>query len=308
MLSLIATTTATATFPGNNGRIAFSQGDVFPGAPEFGHSQVFTIGANGAGLARLTNVANNRNASAPAWSADGQRIAYNSNQSGSFAIWRMDANGDHHQQLTHESGFEDFLPSWSPNGKRILFSHCGEPFGLVAYCDLDTMNANGGGLKTVLGAGHWTNINASYSPSGNRIVFESDRGGLQSAIWVVGADGSKPHRVTPAKLGAYYPDWAPNGKRIAFTVHCCTGAPSNIWTVRPDGGGLRKLTHFRSPLQGAFPTYSPDGKRIVFSHNSRCRRDPTRCKDFYVMHADGSHVHRVSTGVGRTFLPVWGSR
>jgi Tol biopolymer transport system component len=302
-VGLASAASAEATFPGSNGRIAFSQADLFPGGDLSAHSQVYTIGPGGAGLVQLTHVASDQAAGAPDWSPDGQHIVYESNESGSFRIWSMDANGDQQKQLTNEGGFEDFLPSWSPNGKKILFSHCGEPFGFIAFCDIDVMNASGGAVKTLLSSGHWTNVRAEYSPSGGRITFSSDRGGLQSAIWVMRSDGSALHRLTKPRLRAVWPDWAPSGKRILFGDNCCL-PHSNLWSVRPNGHGLRQLTHIPSRLDTNFGSYSPNGKRIVSFFSKGCGNSP--CRHFYVRHADGSHPRKVPTGVPNTFLTDWG--
>ncbi|MGN6170207.1 MAG: TolB family protein, partial [Solirubrobacteraceae bacterium] len=137
---------AAATFPGRDGLIAFSQGDMFPGGgalvPGGGpslHSQIYTISPSGGAPTQLTHVPSNRAAAAPAWSANGKRIVYESNQGGGFRIWVMNANGGGQRQVTREHrGFEDFLPSFSPSGKRIVYSRCGEFAGFVAFCDLDT--------------------------------------------------------------------------------------------------------------------------------------------------------------------------
>ena len=61
LIGLVSAAPAQATFPGSNGRIAFSQGDLMPpigGEPSdlSAHSQVFTIGPDGGGLAQLTHV------------------------------------------------------------------------------------------------------------------------------------------------------------------------------------------------------------------------------------------------------------
>ena len=108
------------------------------------------------------------------------------------------------------------------------------------------------------------------------------------------SDGTALHRITRPSLQAFWPDWSPDGRRILFTDNCCQFG-SNIWTVRPNGRGLRKLTHFGpAPLQGAFASYSPDGRRIVLQYNGKC---PARgiCQYFYVMNADGSGLHAVRT-------------
>src|SRR5204862_4175522 len=98
LTGFVAAQPASATFPGSNGRIAFSQGfgdvgDAFA-RDGGGHSQVFTIRPDGGAVRRLTSVASDQSARAPDWSPDGRKIAYQSNQSGSFGIWVMKANGD----------------------------------------------------------------------------------------------------------------------------------------------------------------------------------------------------------------------
>jgi len=301
---------AQGTFSGSNGRIAFSQGDLVPPiGGEAGdlsiHSQVFTINPNGSGLKQLTHVAAGKSAGSPDWSPDGERIVYESNQSGDFHIWVMNANGSGKTQLTDQSGFEDFQPSWSPDGKRILFSHCGEPFGpgFIVYCDIDVMNANGTHVKTLLGSGHWSNVRANYSPNGRRIAFSSDRGGLQSAVWVMNANGTGLERLTRPKLRGFWPDWAPSGHRILFSDNCCL-PHSNLWTVRPDGSGTKKLTHVRQGVDAAFGSYSPNGRRIVTFFSRGCANSP--CRHFSTLRSDGSHFDRVVTRKANTFLTDWG--
>jgi Tol biopolymer transport system component len=310
LVGVVAAPPAHATFPGTDGRIAFSQGDLIaPVGGETGdlsaHSQVFTINPDGSGLKQLTHVGADQGAGSPDWSPDGERIVYESDQSGAFRIWVMDANGTTKIQLTHGPGFEDFQPSWSPDGKRILFSHCGEPFGpgSIVYCDIDVMKANGTHVRTLLSSGNWSNVRANYSPDGKRIAVGSDRGGLQSAIWVMRADGSGLKRLTPPRLRAFWPDWAPGGHRILFSDHCCL-PHSNLWTVRPNGSHLRKLTDVAQRFDLAFGGFSPSGKRIVTFFSKGC--DDAGCRHFYTLRFDGTHFHRVVTGKPNTFLTDWG--
>jgi Tol biopolymer transport system component len=287
-----------------NGRIAFSQLDLLPGGSLSGHSNVYTINPDGTGLLQLTHVGANQAAGAPDWSSGGDKIVYESNQTGDYRIWVMNADGSGQTRLTDDPGFADLEPAWSPDGTHILFTHCDDHIGFILTCDLEVMNAAGGEMRRLAG-GHWTYVRGQYSPDGQRIVVGADRGGFLSALWVMRADGTGLHRITRSSLEAFWPGWSPDGRRIVFTDNCCQGG-SNIWTVRPDGTGLRELTHFGPmPLQGGFASYSPDGRRIVLQYNGKC---PVRgiCQYLYTMNADGSGLHAVRTGVANTFLTDWG--
>jgi dipeptidyl aminopeptidase/acylaminoacyl peptidase len=288
----------------SDGRIAFSQWDLLPGGNLSGHSNVYVISPDGTGRRQLTHVGAAKAAGAPDWSADGARLVYESNQTGDYRIWVMNADGTGQTRLTSDPGFADLEPAWSPDGSHILFSRCDDHLGFIAGCDLEVMDAAGTGMRP-LAAGHWTWVRGQYSPDGRRIVVAADRGGLLSALWVLRADGTGLHRITAPALQAFWPGWSPDGRRIVFTDNCCQSG-SNIWTVRPNGTGLRKLTHFGPGLlQGAFASYSPDGRQIVLQYNGKC---PVRgiCQYFYVMNADGSGLHPVRTGVANTFLTDWG--
>jgi Tol biopolymer transport system component len=279
-----------------NGRIAFSQQDLLPGGNLSGHSNVYTVNPDGTGRRQLTHVGAARAAGAPDWSPGGAKIAYESNQTGDYRIWVMNANGSGQRRLSDDPGFADLNPAWSPDGTRILFSRCTEQPG-GSGCDLEVMNGAGGRMHRLAG-GHWTWVRGQYSPDGRRIVVGADRGGFLSALWVMRADGTGLHRITRPSLQAFWPGWSPDGRRILFTDNCCQFG-SNIWTVRPDGTGLRELSHF-APQQGDFASYSPDGRRIVLHFDGKCGR----C--FSVMNADGSGRHPVRTGVPNTFLSDWG--
>jgi dipeptidyl aminopeptidase/acylaminoacyl peptidase len=280
-----------------NGRIAFSQWDLLPGGNLSGHSNVYTINPDGTGRRQLTHVGTAQTAGAPDWSADGSKIVYESNQIGDYRIWVMNADGSGQRRLADDPGFADLNPAWSPDGARILFSRCDDHIGFILTCDLEVMNAAGGGMRRLAG-GHWTYVRGQYSPDGRRIVVGADRGGFQSALWVLRADGTGLHRITRASLRAFWPGWSPDGHRVLFTSNCCQFG-SNTWTVRPDGTGLRQLTDL-GPQQGDFASYSPDGRRIILRYSGKC------CQYFSVMNADGSGLHSVRTGVPNTFLTDWG--
>ena len=310
VLLLFLAVPAWATFPGANGRIAFSQGPIIPDGGELSeHSQVFTIEPSGAGLRQLTHVSKDQSAAVPDWSPDGRRIAYESNQTGAFGIWVMNADGSGQIQVTGAQGFGDFYPSWSPDGAKLLYSHCTEVVGLgfFSQCDIDVINADGTGRKVLLSRGRWLNARPEFSPDGKTIAFASDRGGLQGAIWVMGADGSSPKRLTEPGLRANWPDWSPSGERIIFADNCCV-VRSNLYTIRPDGSGLKKLTAVKSLSQNAaFPSYSPDGTKVSLLYDKGCPKGPEGlCKSFATADSDGGGITQIPTGKTDTLITDWG--
>jgi Tol biopolymer transport system component len=283
---------AQATFPGANGRIAFSTD--FSDDP-----QIFTVNSNGSGETQIT-FDDSGHASAPDWSPDGTQIAFQGDLTGEWEIYVMDADGGNRQQLTIEPGIDHLNPRFSPDGQKIAFGGCP---GQDVPCAIYVMNADGSGM-TQLTSLVWSSFNPEFSPDGTKIAFDSNMDGFLSAVWVMNTDGSNQHRLTAPDLEAFYPDWSPDGTHILFTTNCCLPY-SNVWVMNADGSGLKQLTHFpRSTGGGGFASYSPDGKKIVlvsgFKHRDDC------CGDLYTMDANGTHLTRIVADQPAVFFSDWG--
>ena len=110
----------------------------------------------------------------PAWSPDGQRIAFVSFRDGNYEIYVMNADGSEITRLTDTSRYAarvfDGSPAWSPDGQRIAFQsdRDGNYEIYVMYAD--------GSAPTRLTDGS-DNGNPVWSPDGQRIAFTSDRDG-----------------------------------------------------------------------------------------------------------------------------------
>lgn len=121
----------------------------------------------------------------------------------------------------------------------------------------------------------------STPPAQNgRIVFERLRyqnGPTWGELFVMNPDGTGVLKLTHPSNGTEdtNPDWSPDGNRIVFARAPATGAHS-IWTVKPDGSRLRRLTPPcpagrgipRCPADDGWPAWSPDGKHIAFQRLS----------------------------------------
>ena len=102
--------------------------------------------------------------------------------------------------------------------------------------------------------------NALASNTG-RIVFTSVRDG-NLEIYVMDADGGNQENLTNHPAYDYYPDWSPDGTKIAF-VSDRNGDRTQIYVMDADGKNVIRLTD--GPGQKYDPDWSPDGRKIAFS-------------------------------------------
>jgi len=275
---------AQATFPGSNGRIAFVSGwpqrDIYSAAPD------------GTDVMRLTTFAPKRSAYAPSWSADGTRIVFLKGRNGpsdAHQLWVMDADGSNQHRVLSDPWFYDRAPTFSPDGSKILFARCQYDPG-QDRCAVVTVNVDGSRMDRLTTPGPEELVfSEMYSPDGTQIAFSVIFGrGVNFGIFVMDADGSNVELVTPPKIRAFGPDWAPDGSRLVFTRFCCGSKADSIWAVNPDGTGLVRITApgSRHDFQ---PVNSPDGTQIVFERDNP---DFTRW-GLYTMNPDGTGITRI---------------
>ena len=104
---------------------------------------------------------------------------------------------------------------------------------------------------------------AQYSPDGNKIAFESERGGSLE-IWVCQSDSSKCVQMT--SFGGHLtgvPHWSPDGRRISFYHR--VNEKAQIFTVNAEGGPSQRLTD--DAYDEFYSNWSRDGRWIYFSSN-----------------------------------------
>jgi Tol biopolymer transport system component len=135
-----------------------------------------------------------------------------------------------------------------------------------------------------------------FSPDGKRVAFVRTITDLQTAVFVVGADGGRPKQITSWRLGVSAKlDWSPDGSRIAISSPQAErpGTASNVFTIRPDGTGLKQLTHETKPgVHDLADGFSPDGTKIIFA-----RTVDDGPFQVYVMNAGGSAARQLTHGV-----------
>jgi TolB protein len=116
------------------------------------------------------------------------------------------------------------------------------------------MNADATGEKR-LTRNEAADENPSCSPTGFRIVFESNREG-KDQIYLIADDGSAERRLTSNGKHNVFPFWLPDGKTIGFSAQ--TEEKKTLTTVSADGGTATEIN-----VSGFYFRWSPNGKKIA---------------------------------------------
>jgi Tol biopolymer transport system component len=291
MLCVGAAMPVRATYPARNGLILFGAETRRSGY------ELFTVQADGTDRTRLTHL--DGDAVQPDWSPDGTLIVFELDHPEGpvfCSIELMNADGSEIVDLTtsqNPAGWSgcEHQPSFTPDGKRILFGHFDDTTGVES---IQSMNLTGGNrLEVSDGIGKGV-TDPNVSPDSATVSFIAHNGEeLGQAIMTSAMDGTNVDRIVPFRRDiAIKHDWAPDGAHIVFTDNADRFTkPANIATVTPDGGDLTYLTHYRRPNHRAYVGgYSPNGRWIVF------RLEIGDRSGLFRMHPDGSHI--------KTILPM----
>jgi Tol biopolymer transport system component len=235
-------------------------------------------------LVGLTACSSAGNKSQPLLSElEGWRLAYNAPSGRSVHLFVSDADGSHRRQIDHIIGDKQ-QPNWSPDGKRIAFRWVPHDEDHTPLALIDADGSDFVNLTKITGLRGWS---PSWSPDGRRLVSAATpRGGVPNGLYVMGSDGTNPHRITRAGREAQYAAWSPDGRRIAFTY--VVGGGFDLFTIRPDGTDLRRLTSDGAGGQNNWAMWSPDSRRIAWGKGDA----------IWSMDADGSHKQLVTRAGG----------
>ncbi len=203
-------------------------------------------------------------------------------------IFTMNPDGTSIRQLTHlgpESSAD--WPSWSADGKQIVFNEFPPPDGVA---QLWVMNADGTNQHQLLAETTFSENRPSFSPDGSKVAFgrcDLTIGDQDTcAIYTVSLDGGTLQAITAfhEDTTARSPMYSPDGETIAFILSNDTvaGFLGVTYLIQSDGSNMRRITDPDPCL--IRPDWSPDGTKITtFAHF--CNPQP---ETIAVMNADGT--------------------
>lgn len=166
--------------------------------------------------------------------------------------------------------------------------------GRIAFAMADStgrhiysVRADGSGLRQ-LTSGAVTDLCPAYSPDGRTIAFCSGRSG-NFEIWTMTAAGTDLTQLTDVSF-ATFPDFSPDGNRIAFDGRTADDPNDEIFVMNADGSGLTQLTDGEG--NNDWPAWAPYGHTLAFIS------DRTGVEQVFTMRANGRHQKQL------TFQPV----
>jgi Tol biopolymer transport system component len=290
-------------------------------APEVGERHLTNV-------RQLTNGGENAEAY---FSADGRKLVFQSTRNGRSCDQEfvMNVDGTDIHRVSTGTG-KTTCGFFYANDQRVIFgsSHAmqqdcppkpdpskGYVWRLDPY-DIYTAKTDGSDLHRLTNYGVYT-AEGVISPDGKKVVFTSLKDG-DLDIYTMNIDGTDVRRLTTTPGYDGGPWWSPDGTKIVYRAWHPTDTAlvsyrdllaqrlvrpnlMELWVMNADGSNQRQITHLGGANFG--PSWTPDGKRLIFSSNYRQPRSGNF--DLFLINLDGSGLEQVTTETSFDGFPMF---
>jgi Tol biopolymer transport system component len=274
----------------DGGTIAYHEFD------ENGAAQLWSAPAAGGAATQLTSFAQFPNpelcfefcfSEHPDWAYDGSRIYFDSDRAGTVHVFSMAPDGGDVQQVTHSDGGFEGLPGISPDGTLVAYDGQLDDTGAAQGIYVAPVDESGPPMRLTTGPKGGYDTAPEFSPDGSQLAFvrfrpvscpDTPRGcrrfndtGFKGSVYVIGLDGQSLRRLTDPGRVWGDPQWAPDGSKLLIQSYDdprgrSRGLTSDLWTINPDGSGVRAVTHTKKEDVSFSGDWSPSGDEITFVH------------------------------------------
>ena len=224
------------------------------------------------------------NAAYPAWSPTGDALVYTYGNETNTAWAAKDGTTGYHLRVWRAGvgvreittgRFRDYMPSFSPDGKRLYFTstRCASPqVGMATRSGIYAVDAEGSGLTNLvpsmvndMGAGQ-----PVVSPDGRILAF-AQIDNFRDTWHLVCARADNPARncrVTPKEQSAYAPRWTPDGRHLVYTGFSKGDPGWCVYVLDPRTGATRRI------CEGRNPDVHPSGKWLLYDDGENLHERP----------------------------------
>ncbi len=252
-----------------------------------GNKEIYIADFDGHNPRRITR--HNSISLSPAWSHDGQWLAYVSYAQGKPDIFIKHLK-ENRGAIVNYDGM-NIAPDWMPDQLKLAAT-----LSFSGSQEIYLLTKKGEIIKRVTKS--WgVNVSPRFSPDGKQIAFTSSRGGTPQ-IYIQNLETGEVGRVTFEGRYNTSPAWSPDGKKIAYV-----GIEKNrinifVMSVDPGAGAPVQLTMDQGDNED--PTWSPDGSLIAFKSNRQ-----GGVSRLFVMTAAGKDQRRLLHMKGQQSQPSW---
>ncbi|MEJ0100624.1 MAG: Tol-Pal system beta propeller repeat protein TolB [Pseudomonadota bacterium] len=225
----------------------------------------------------------------PAWSPDGEWLAYVSFEKGVAAVNVQKVRTGELRQVSARAGVNG-APAFSPDGKRLALTLSGSSGNLDIYV-LDLASQN----LVRITEDPAIDTEPAWSPDGQTIYFTSDRGGGPQIYATAATSGSRARRVSFGTSYAARPRVSPDGKRLALVTQ--EGASFRIAALDLASNTMTTLS--RGALDES-PSFAPNGAMLIYAGREGAQGV------LATVSVDGQVTARLKSREGEVREPVWG--